>query len=225
MDAALSGPSAIAREARDQTICLIASSCRPDERAELTRALRASGALTPALLLRSLLGGDRDLFAEALAELVWPAAAARRGLYRRAARGRLRRARPPGGPEERRPARLPRRARRDQNSWRRGWRRAQAGAGAKGHRRMRAARRSRARPRFWRCCGASPPRRRRRKPRISRARRRLPLRGGRLPQILDFSPVNDDLGEAPKLIADFGWPRPTARRRSNSRRRARIERG
>ena len=30
--------------------------------------------------------------------------------------------------------------------------------------------------------------------------------GGRLPQILDFSPVNDDLGEAPLLIADFDWP-------------------
>jgi uncharacterized protein (DUF2336 family) len=59
----------IAREARDQTICLIASSCRPHERAELTRALRAAGALTPALLLRSLLGGERDLFAEALADL------------------------------------------------------------------------------------------------------------------------------------------------------------
>ena len=30
--------------------------------------------------------------------------------------------------------------------------------------------------------------------------------GGRLPQILDFSPVNDDTGRAPRLIADFGWP-------------------
>jgi uncharacterized protein (DUF2336 family) len=59
----------IARETRDQTICLIASSCRPDELAELARALRVSGALTPALLLRSLLGGERDLFAEALADL------------------------------------------------------------------------------------------------------------------------------------------------------------
>jgi uncharacterized protein (DUF2336 family) len=58
----------VAREARDQAICTIASSC-PDERAELTRALRAAGALTPALLLRSLLGGQRTLFAQALAEL------------------------------------------------------------------------------------------------------------------------------------------------------------
>jgi hypothetical protein len=59
----------VAREARDQAICTIASSCRPGERAELTRALRAAGALTPALLLRSLLGGERSLFAQALAEL------------------------------------------------------------------------------------------------------------------------------------------------------------
>ena len=59
----------VAREARDQAICTIASSCHPDERAELTRALRAAGALTPALLLRSLLGGERTLFAQALAEL------------------------------------------------------------------------------------------------------------------------------------------------------------
>jgi uncharacterized protein (DUF2336 family) len=59
----------VAREARDQAICTIASSCRPDERVELTRALRAAGALTPALLLRSLLGGERTLFTQALAEL------------------------------------------------------------------------------------------------------------------------------------------------------------
>ena len=59
----------VAREARDQAICTIASSCRPDERPELMRALRAAGALTPALLLRSLLGGERTLFVQALAEL------------------------------------------------------------------------------------------------------------------------------------------------------------
>jgi uncharacterized protein (DUF2336 family) len=59
----------VAREPRDQAICTIASSCRPDERAELARALRASGALTPALLLRSLLGGRSDLFAVSMAEL------------------------------------------------------------------------------------------------------------------------------------------------------------
>ena len=59
----------IAREARDQAICSIASACPDGERAELVRSLRASGALTPALLLRSLLGGERDLFAGAVAEL------------------------------------------------------------------------------------------------------------------------------------------------------------
>ena len=59
----------VAREARDQAICTIAWSCPLDQRAELTRALRAAGALTPALLLRSLLGGERSLFAHALAEL------------------------------------------------------------------------------------------------------------------------------------------------------------
>ena len=59
----------VAREARDHAIALIASSCSRDERAELVCALRACGALTPALLLRSLLGGERDLFVAALAEL------------------------------------------------------------------------------------------------------------------------------------------------------------
>ena len=59
----------IAREARDQAICSIFSSCHGDERWELTRALRTAGALTPALLLRSLLAGEAILFAEALAEL------------------------------------------------------------------------------------------------------------------------------------------------------------
>jgi uncharacterized protein (DUF2336 family) len=59
----------VAREARDQAICAIASSCGPDERAELARALRVGGALTPALLLRSLLGGRYDLFAASMAEL------------------------------------------------------------------------------------------------------------------------------------------------------------
>ena len=59
----------VVREARDQAIASIASSCPDGERAELVRSLRACGALTAALLLRSLLSGDRDLFAAALAEL------------------------------------------------------------------------------------------------------------------------------------------------------------
>ena len=59
----------VAREARDRTISSIAASCEGDERTELVRALRECGALTPALLLRSLLGGERGLLHEALAEL------------------------------------------------------------------------------------------------------------------------------------------------------------
>ncbi len=110
-----------------------------------TRALRAAGALTPALLLRSLLGGERELFAEALAELSglppprvaafildpqgegFAALAHRAGLKSgvlpafRAALAAI------------------------EDSRRRRWRPAQTVAGAKGHRRMRTARRSRAR--------------------------------------------------------------------------------
>jgi uncharacterized protein (DUF2336 family) len=59
----------VGREARDQALCSIAAACRGDERTDLVRALRECGALTPALLLRALLGGDRDLFAAVLAEL------------------------------------------------------------------------------------------------------------------------------------------------------------
>jgi uncharacterized protein (DUF2336 family) len=59
----------VTREARDQAISSIASSCPAEELAELARSLRACGALTPALLLRSLLGGERGLFDAALAEL------------------------------------------------------------------------------------------------------------------------------------------------------------
>ena len=36
-----------------------------------------------------------------------------------------------------------------------------------------------------------------------------PSSGVRLPRLLNFSPVNDDSGQASKLIADFGWP-PTS---------------
>jgi uncharacterized protein (DUF2336 family) len=57
------------REATEQAIASIAASCRSEERWELARALRKQGVLTPALLLRSLLGGERDLFVAAIAEL------------------------------------------------------------------------------------------------------------------------------------------------------------
>jgi uncharacterized protein (DUF2336 family) len=59
----------VACEARDRTISSIASSCGGDERRELVRTLCECGALTPVLLMRSLLGGERGLPLEALAEL------------------------------------------------------------------------------------------------------------------------------------------------------------
>ena len=59
----------IAREAREAALASIAADCEPQERAELVRTLRERGALTMALLLRSLLEGERELAAAALAEL------------------------------------------------------------------------------------------------------------------------------------------------------------
>jgi uncharacterized protein (DUF2336 family) len=58
-----------AREARDAALVSIAADCPPHERAELARTLRERGALTIAVLLRSLLSGERDLTSAALAEL------------------------------------------------------------------------------------------------------------------------------------------------------------
>ena len=68
MDVALAGRARRSRGARsgdlhDRFIM------PPDERTELTRTLRAAGALTPALLLRSVLGGEQTLLSHALAEL------------------------------------------------------------------------------------------------------------------------------------------------------------
>ncbi len=59
----------IARETRERTIASIAAACGSEDRAELARSLREHGALTVALLMRSLLGGDSGLFAAALVEL------------------------------------------------------------------------------------------------------------------------------------------------------------
>lgn len=59
----------IARDGREAAIASIAAGCDSQERAELVRTLRQRGALTMALLLRSLLGGRRELAAAALAEL------------------------------------------------------------------------------------------------------------------------------------------------------------
>ena len=58
-----------ARDARDAALVAIAADCPPQERAELARTLRERGALTIAVLLRSLLSGERDLISAALAEL------------------------------------------------------------------------------------------------------------------------------------------------------------
>ncbi|HZZ59725.1 MAG TPA: DUF2336 domain-containing protein [Roseiarcus sp.] len=59
----------VARESRDAALATIAADCEPFERAELVRTLRERGALTMALILRSLLEGERELAAAALAEL------------------------------------------------------------------------------------------------------------------------------------------------------------
>ncbi len=100
----------IAREARDQAICSIASSCRPDERAgadaRAARDRRADSGLAAAFAAWRRTGSVR----RGSGGTVRPAAVARRRLYPRAARGRLRRARPPSRPEDRRllPAFAPR---------------------------------------------------------------------------------------------------------------------
>jgi uncharacterized protein (DUF2336 family) len=59
----------IARDAREQAIVSIAGACPPHELAELVARLRESGALTVALLMRSLLTGDCGLFRETLVEM------------------------------------------------------------------------------------------------------------------------------------------------------------
>jgi uncharacterized protein (DUF2336 family) len=59
----------IARDAREQATVAIAASCPPRELAELVARLRGSGALTVALLMRALLGGDLGLFRQTLVEM------------------------------------------------------------------------------------------------------------------------------------------------------------
>jgi uncharacterized protein (DUF2336 family) len=193
----------IAGEARDQAICSIFSSCRGDERTELMRAMRAARALTPALLLRSLLGGEQDLFVEALAGLPLPRVAAfilepqGEGFAALAHRAGLRSGILPafrvalaaikthvGEAGEGLKLSLVQRVideceRRDNPSLSKVlallWRFAAEAARGEAASFAREA-----------AASASP---------------------GRLPQILDFSPVNDDhAGQAPQLIAGFGWP-------------------
>jgi uncharacterized protein (DUF2336 family) len=57
------------RAARDAVLAAIAAGCPEGELPELVRTLRARRALTIALILRSLLSGERRLFSAALAEL------------------------------------------------------------------------------------------------------------------------------------------------------------
>ena len=59
----------IAREAQNDALCAIAFDCPADERSGFVRNLIERGVVTPSLLLRSLLSGSGDLFAEALAQL------------------------------------------------------------------------------------------------------------------------------------------------------------
>jgi uncharacterized protein (DUF2336 family) len=193
----------IAREARDQAICTIASSCRPDERADLTRALRAAGSLTPALLLRSLLGGERILFAQALAELSglplprvtafilepqgegFAALACRAGLKAgvtlacRAALAAIKTQ--VGAPGDTLKLPLVQKVidaceQRDDPAL------------------------AKVRALLWRFAAEAA------KAEAAHFAREAAGPSTRLPLLLEFSPVNDDSGQAPKLIADFVWP-------------------
>jgi Uncharacterised protein conserved in bacteria (DUF2336) len=75
-------PERDAAERRDAALVGVAASCGRMALGELTRVLRARGALTMALLLRALLSGERDLFAQALAELAGISSARAAGLAR-----------------------------------------------------------------------------------------------------------------------------------------------
>jgi uncharacterized protein (DUF2336 family) len=59
----------IAREAREQATVTIARASEGEEIGELVRRMRASGALTVAVLMRALLCGEREMFVQAMAEL------------------------------------------------------------------------------------------------------------------------------------------------------------
>ena len=199
----------VAREARDQAICTIALSCPADERAELTRALRAAGSLTPALLLRSLLGGDRVLLAQALAELSglppprvaafilepqgegFAALARRAGLkngvllaIRAAITAIKTHVGEPGDA-----LKLPL---------------VQKVIDACEQRNDPAL--AKVRALLWRFAAEAA------KAEAAHFARHAaaPAPGGRLPLVLNFSPVNDDFGLAPKLTANFAWPPASA---------------
>lgn len=71
----------LTREARDQSAVLVAAQA-DGATLDLARHLRRSGQLTPGLLLRALLSGDRAFFASALADLAEMATARVQGLMR-----------------------------------------------------------------------------------------------------------------------------------------------
>jgi uncharacterized protein (DUF2336 family) len=197
----------IAHVARDQAICSIASSCRPEEHAELMRVLRSAGALTPALLLRSLLSGERDLFAEALADLSGlPPLRVSAFICEPRGEGFAALAHKAGLKSGVLPA------------FRAALAAIKSHVGVAGEglklglvQKVIDECERRADPKLakvlallWRFAAEAA-----RAEAASFAREAAAsASAGRLPHILDFSPVNDD-GEAPLLIADFDWP-PTA---------------
>jgi uncharacterized protein (DUF2336 family) len=195
----------IAREARDQAICTIFSSCERHERAELMRVVRADGALTPALLLRSLLTGERDLFAVALAELsALPLSRAAAFLLEPSGEGFAALARQAGLRSGVLPAFRAALGAINAHVGR-------AGDGLKltlvqtvideceGHDNPALAK---VLTLLWRFAAEAA-----RAEAADFARDAAACASlGRLPQILDFSPVNDDAGEAPMLIPEFDWP-------------------
>lgn len=71
----------LCREARDKSAAIVASQAE-GATLDLARHLRRSGQLTPGLLLRSLLSGDRVFFASAMADLADVATARVQGLMR-----------------------------------------------------------------------------------------------------------------------------------------------
>ena len=196
----------IAREARDQAICAIFSSCEGGERTEITRVLRMNGALTPALLLRSLLGGEWGLFAEALAELSGlPAPRVAAFILEPHGEGFAALAHKAGLKSGILPA-----FRAALDALRTHVGGARDGLNLKLVQKVIDQCEARDDPALvkvlallWRFAAEAA--------RVEAAgfareaaRSASP---GKLPQILDFSPVNDDgAGEAPKLIADFDWP-------------------
>jgi uncharacterized protein (DUF2336 family) len=59
----------IARDAREKATATIVNRAGRDDLAEIARHMRSTGTLTVAVLMRALLGGNRDFFVQALSEL------------------------------------------------------------------------------------------------------------------------------------------------------------